>query len=235
MYSFFFNFQKSEEEQQDKRSFSPAKFAKVPYIPSIKLVITAAQEYFNSAQDSRDPLLELAKCCLCLIKDRSPQVIAELNLIYAISLLEQLNVHELPLKVRLTVDKLELLSKALQNNSKAYLDVNKLIKLATLLSLGENQEETKIKEAALLLCAEKAVSVCDYPTCAKYCDQLIQLNSHQSWKVCQQLGCSESFKDKELRLKLLKFAVAWCSEAELVMILHHIAQLKGEADIKYGS
>ncbi|MEQ2222444.1 hypothetical protein ILYODFUR_026524, partial [Ilyodon furcidens] len=71
---------------------------KLAYESSVELVLAAAREYFNSSTSLTDPCMELARACLQLITDCPPAIQEELDLISALSQLEDFSVCILPLQ-----------------------------------------------------------------------------------------------------------------------------------------
>ncbi|XP_045779272.1 neuroblastoma-amplified sequence-like isoform X2 [Maniola jurtina] len=116
---------------------------KIDYRRSVELVSNAAKEYFNSASSLTDPALELAKCCLMLIEDGNKEIEQELDLISALPILAAFNLSILPIQVRLCEDRMTLIEDCLQSDSNAYLASHKLLKLAKLLRIAGDDEQTR--------------------------------------------------------------------------------------------
>ncbi|KAJ8304032.1 hypothetical protein KUTeg_017615 [Tegillarca granosa] len=87
---------------------------KVHYDRSVHLVLSAAQEYFNSSANLMDPCMDLARTCLNLILDTPAVIQEELDLIASLALLDDFGVMILPLQVRLSKGQI----RACQNGSK---------------------------------------------------------------------------------------------------------------------
>ncbi|MGH0150881.1 UNVERIFIED_CONTAM: hypothetical protein FKN15_036299, partial [Acipenser sinensis] len=66
---------------------------------SIELVLAAAREYFNSSTNLMDNCMDLVRCCLQLITDCPAVIQEELDLISALTQLEEFGVRILPLQV----------------------------------------------------------------------------------------------------------------------------------------
>ncbi|KAJ8735252.1 hypothetical protein PYW07_006872 [Mythimna separata] len=112
----------------------------VSYYTSVALVMAAAQEYFNSANSLVDPALELAKCCLLLIKDDNIEIQQELDLLNALPILHSFNVGVVPVQVRICEDRISLIEACLMLEPNAYLQSHKLLKLAALLKISGDDE-----------------------------------------------------------------------------------------------
>ncbi|KAJ8736660.1 hypothetical protein PYW08_007316 [Mythimna loreyi] len=112
----------------------------VSYYTSVALVMAAAQEYFNSANSLVDPSLELARCCLQLIKDDNIEIQQELDLINALPILHSFNVGVVPVQVRICEDRMSLIEACLMLEPSAYLASHKLLKLAALLKIAGDDE-----------------------------------------------------------------------------------------------
>lgn len=128
----------------------------VTYARSVELVLNAAKEYFNSASTLNDPALELARCCLSLIKDGNPEIQRELDLIAALQILSAFDLPLLPIQVRLCEDHMSLIEECLKLDQNAYLASHKLLKLATLLRISGDDERTR-EGRVLQLVGEYAV------------------------------------------------------------------------------
>ncbi|GBP44593.1 Neuroblastoma-amplified sequence [Eumeta japonica] len=115
----------------------------VPYAQSIELVLAASKEYFNSASSLTDPALNLARCCLTLIKDGNKEIEDELDLIASLQILNSFGVSVLPIQVRLCEDRMELIDKCLELDTNAYLASHKLLKLAQLLKISRDDEQKR--------------------------------------------------------------------------------------------
>ncbi|XP_037298727.1 neuroblastoma-amplified sequence isoform X2 [Manduca sexta] len=115
----------------------------VNYERSVELVSNAAKEYFNSASALDDPTLELARCCLSLIKDGNPEIQKEMDLISALHLLSSFNLTLLPIQVRLCEDRMILIDECLKLDPKAYMASAKLLKLAELLRIAGDDAKTR--------------------------------------------------------------------------------------------
>lgn len=223
LFNFFFVF------QSDKADAGPESRSKVPYVPAVRLVIAAAQEYFNSAQNSKDSILDLARQCLNLMEDKSPQIMAELDLISSLPILEGMNVTRLlPIQVRLTADKTDLIKAVLNADTNAYKNLEQILKLAKLLRV-DGEDKNKSRGKILVLCAGKALEHQDYKKTAEYCGEIMRLRYEPGWSICQQLGLCEKFKNREVRLDLFTFAMAYCEETTALQTLtEYIRSLKLE-------
>ncbi|KAG5846525.1 hypothetical protein ANANG_G00115920 [Anguilla anguilla] len=84
----------------------PGAPPRVSYRRSVELVLASAREYFNSSTALTDNCMTLARSCLQLISDCPPDIQEELDLINALSQLEEFGVKILPLQVRLREDRL---------------------------------------------------------------------------------------------------------------------------------
>lgn len=104
------------------------------------LLLTAAQEYVNSAASLTDTALVFAKCCLTMIEDPPRSLTDELNLIEAFPIIKSFGVSILPIQVRLCEDRLSLIDRCLKSDPRAYLSTQKLLHLGTLLKPGVCEE-----------------------------------------------------------------------------------------------
>ncbi|CAH2102970.1 unnamed protein product [Euphydryas editha] len=137
------------------RAVNNSKF-KIDYKRSVELVSSAAKEYFNSASSLTDPALEIAKCCLSLIEDGNKEIEQELDLIAALPILNAFNLIILPIQVRLCEDRMTLVEDCLTSDPNAYLASHKLLKLAKLLRIAGDDEQTR-EGAVLAAVCERAL------------------------------------------------------------------------------
>ncbi|XP_059058366.1 NBAS subunit of NRZ tethering complex-like [Achroia grisella] len=122
----------------------------------VSLVTAAAREYFNSADSLADPALDLARCCLTLIKEDNEEIEQELDLISALQILNEFGLSIIPIQVRLCEDRLTLIEDCLKVDPNAYMASHKLLKLAKLLRVAGDDEQTR-EMAVLQLVGEYAV------------------------------------------------------------------------------
>ncbi|XP_072947377.1 NBAS subunit of NRZ tethering complex-like isoform X1 [Epargyreus clarus] len=105
-----------------------------------RLALDAAREYTNSAGGLADPALDLARCCLDLIQESTPEIEEERELLAALKILHSFNLEMLPVQVRLSENRLELIDQCLESDPSAYLASHKLLKLAKLLRIAGDDE-----------------------------------------------------------------------------------------------
>ncbi|XP_019696196.1 neuroblastoma-amplified sequence-like isoform X1 [Harpegnathos saltator] len=178
----------------------------VSYEKAIDLILEATKEYFNSSKTLNDPNMELAKACLLLMEDDNAKIKEEYDLIKSLQILNEFNVDILPLQVRLTVDRLSLIERCLNNQRDAYKSRQRLLMLAAYLRIEGNKN--KLREGKVLeLIAKKAVETENYSTCATICTQLTQSNYLPAWEICLNLGRCDNYQDLKVRQKCLWFAI----------------------------
>ncbi|XP_040920271.1 neuroblastoma-amplified sequence isoform X1 [Toxotes jaculatrix] len=182
---------------------------KVAYANSVELVLAAAREYFNSSTTLTDPCMGLARACLQLITDCPPAVQEELDLISALSQLEDFNVNILPLQVRLRSDRLSLIEECIAHCSTAYKQSTTLLNLASLLRVAGDDEATR-KGQVLTLLAEQALQCLDFKASYIHCQDLMAAGYSPAWEVCSLLGQCEGYGNLEARQELLAFSLTHC-------------------------
>ncbi|GAA6077045.1 NBAS subunit of NRZ tethering complex isoform X1 [Tachysurus ichikawai] len=123
--------------------------------------------------------------CLQLITDCPPSIQEELDLISALSRLEDFGVKVLPLQVRLRDDRLSLIKECIAQCSTAYKQSNLLLQLARLLRVS-GDDVSQRKGQVLTLLAEQALHNHDYKA---------------SYIHCQDLMAAGMFKLNHLQLK----------------------------------
>ncbi|KAG2468231.1 NBAS protein, partial [Polypterus senegalus] len=205
-------------EPQGSMAFRSKVHSKVSYEKSVELVLAAASEYFNSSTSLTDDCMELARCCLQLIKDCPPVIKEELDLINALTHLEEFGVKILPLQVRMRVDRLSLIKECITTSQMAYKQSTKLLGLADLLRVaGDNLLERKGQVLTLL--AEQSLHVQDYKAANSYCQELMSTGYNEGWQVCSQLGQCESFQELRTRQELMSFALTHCPASVIQSLL----------------
>ncbi|KAM9782609.1 NBAS subunit of NRZ tethering complex [Neosynchiropus ocellatus] len=182
---------------------------KVPYENSVELVLAAAREYFNSSTTLTDPCMGLARACLQLITDCPPAVQEELDLISALSQLEDFNVNILPPQVRMRSERLSLIEECITHCSTAFKQSATLLNLASLLRVAGGDEAAR-KGQVLTLLAEQALQYLDFKASYIHCQDLMAAGYSPAWDVCSLLGQCEGFGDLEARQQLLAFSLTHC-------------------------
>uniref|UniRef100_A0A4W3IP51 NBAS subunit of NRZ tethering complex n=1 Tax=Callorhinchus milii TaxID=7868 RepID=A0A4W3IP51_CALMI len=183
--------------------------SKVSYKKSIELVLTAAREYFDSSTTLTDNCMDLARCCLQLITDRPPGIQEELDLISALSLLEEFNMKILPMQVRMRIDRLSLIKECINQCPSAYKQSKKLLRLADLLRVA-GEDKAQRKGQVLVLLAEQAFQCLDYKVASIHCQELMSAGYSDGWQVCSKLGQAEGYPDLVTRQELMAFARTYC-------------------------
>ncbi|XP_005160753.1 NBAS subunit of NRZ tethering complex isoform X1 [Danio rerio] len=192
--------------------------ARVSYSRSVELVLAAAREYFNSSATLSDPCMSLARSCLQLITDCPPLVQEELDLITALSRLEQFGVKILPLQVRLRTDRLSLIKECISQCPTAYRQSLLLLSLARLLRVA-GDDEAKRKGQVLTLLAEQALLCQDFKASYIHCQELMAAGYSEGWDVCAQLGQCETFTQLSGRQELMAFSLTHCPPSRIQTLL----------------
>jgi hypothetical protein len=199
---------------------------------SLDVIVSAAQEYFNSATGPKDEEIELAKLSLSLVKDfpLPPQVISEKNLVYSLDILAEFNINILPIHVRLCEDKIDLVKQALDSSPAVYKKYDKLFKLSYLLGLS-SEPDTSLHSMSswtslstgrghtIIYIALAALQNGDHKTAHRLCSVLVNCKFPDAWEVCKNLATSSAFKDLEAKMSLVNFAVCYCPLEELEIVL----------------
>ncbi|KAG5277190.1 hypothetical protein AALO_G00114610 [Alosa alosa] len=191
---------------------------RVAYGRSVELVLAAAREYFNSSATLRDPCMNLARSCLLLITDCPSVVAEELDLISALSRLEDFNVKVLPLQVRLREDRLSLIRECVSQCPSAHRQATTLLELARLLRVAGDDEATR-KGQVLTLLADQALQCQDFKASYSHCQELMTTGYSGGWDVCARLGECEGYTDLPARQKLMAFSLTHCPVASIQDLL----------------
>ncbi|KAF4531252.1 hypothetical protein B566_EDAN019269, partial [Ephemera danica] len=200
---------------------------KIRYEVTVRLVLTASREYFDSADNFTGSGMELAKSCLLLISDDNPEIKEELDLIAALRLLGEFGVRMLPIQVRLCSDKLRLLRDCLKIKTSSYKNTQRLLQLAA--NLRVKGEDVRAREAAVLVqVAEAALEVKDYAFCAETCQKMMDKSHAMGWQVAQKLAECDDYKDTEARHRLLGFAILHCETAAIEQLVTYRCKLESQ-------
>ncbi|XP_060067245.1 NBAS subunit of NRZ tethering complex-like [Ylistrum balloti] len=200
---------------------------KVPYDRAVELVISAAREYFNSSSNLMDPCMDLARACLNLIRETPlpPSIQEELDLIGSLALLDDFSVSVLPLQVRLSDDRLDLVRQAVRSKPTSFKQRQKLLRLGHLLRVSG--EDRSLREGEVLhLIAEAAVKGEDFLFAFEVCEDLMSQCYGNAWNTCVDLAWQEKFTDMAAKTKLLSFSVTYCTSDMIEPILQAKALLE---------
>ncbi|KAK3595169.1 hypothetical protein CHS0354_002768 [Potamilus streckersoni] len=198
---------------------------RVPYDRSIILILSSAQEYFNSSASLSDPCMDLARSCLNLIQDKQPQIQEEQDLIASLTILEEFDVSLLPLQVRLSKDRLQLVKQAVQNKPQTYKQPQKLLRLGHLMRIPSDEKGQRDGKV-LHLVAEAALKARDFDFAFSICVELIHSVHSPAWDVCVQLAKQDGFHNIKQKVELLSFAVTFCTPDMIENVLQARALLE---------
>lgn len=196
---------------------------KVAFDDSVRLVVNAAQEYFNSATNLSHFSMIMAKTCLNLIEDSSEDIQKELDLIESLSILEEFGISILPLQIRLKENRLDLVKESINSRTNAYRQSEKLLQLAKLLHVSECESE--IDGNVHQLIAEMALIAKDYTCAYSACSRLMAAGYPPAWSVCMHLA-KEGNCVLGTRIELMEFAVTYCTSDMIEPILQTKAHLE---------
>ncbi|XP_048258558.1 NBAS subunit of NRZ tethering complex-like isoform X1 [Haliotis rufescens] len=207
-----------ERSLEDTKPTRQQRQKKVEYPRAVELVLSSAQEYFNSSAHLMDSCMDLARSCLNLILDTPAAVQQELDLIASLALLDDFGVSVLPLQVRLSTDRLGLVQEAVSKRPAAYKQSQKLLRLGHLLRIpGDTRAKRDGKVWKLI--GEAAVKARDYEFGEDCCNQLISVGSAEAWTLCVDLAEQEDFSNIKAKVNLLSFAMTFCTADMIEPIL----------------
>ena len=180
---------------------------------AVKLAVKAAQDYFNAAANYLDPDMDFAKACLDLVKtliaesrpvnlnelaktdpviSRCIQLIdTERDLIMAMKLIAEFEHNILPVKVRLSTDRLQIIKDILKSNHNAYKSYEQLLNLASLLRICSSEAksgELAVEPHVILLVAEHSLDMPNLNVVSNMCAKLVKLNYSPGWQCVYKLG-----------------------------------------------
>ncbi|CAF1318837.1 unnamed protein product, partial [Adineta ricciae] len=178
----------------------------------IPLIIQAATDYIDSAKNSQDRSILLAKHCLDLIDDPSV-VMNERNLIESQNICDFFHYSITPIEIRRHPNPIQIIPAILNSNPQAYKNTGKLISLALSLPTGNKQNR---KYQCMLYIADHCLKIEDLNLCGELCSYLIEENYAPSWKCCWALiNKNSSFIDESI----LSFISRHCDEILLEDVL----------------
>ncbi|XP_077293014.1 NBAS subunit of NRZ tethering complex-like [Arctopsyche grandis] len=202
---------------------------RVPFVKSIELVLKSAKEYFNSASNLNDRSLDFSWACLQLIKEENSDIQYEKNLILALKIINDFELSILPVKVR-SCPSIELIEECLDFDENAYRYVDKVLKLAKLLAVKEDEKKREI--VIVSLCAIKSIEREDYEEAKKLGKRLISVSEGPSAAhaaaAAQHLGMDASLADLPLRHQLIDLALLHCDAQHIETLLQIRSSVESE-------
>ncbi|XP_052240269.1 NBAS subunit of NRZ tethering complex-like isoform X2 [Dreissena polymorpha] len=217
--------ERSEVESHRPTPLTYTMQTRIPYHTAIKLVLSAAQEYFNSSANLSDSCINLARACLNLIQDTPPGIQEELDLIAALAVLDDFGLTVLPLQVRLSKDRLALVEQIVITNTSAYQHKQKLLRLGHLLRVG-GADKDSTEGRVLHLVAKAAIQQHNFEVAHEVCRELIDAGYGPSWDVCVDLAEHSNLQNLHTRLELLSFGLTYCTADMIEPILQAKALLE---------
>uniref|UniRef100_A0A0A9XRG0 Neuroblastoma-amplified sequence n=2 Tax=Lygus hesperus TaxID=30085 RepID=A0A0A9XRG0_LYGHE len=164
---------------------------------SIKLVLHAAERYFDTSESVEDEAMSFAKACLFLIKDDHVDINTEIDLIQGLRYLNEIGVHLIPIQVRQSEDRMKLLHLCFDKNRQLYKKSHFVYKLGAKLRvcgddmlLRHNMITEKLAKVSL---SDGAISFC-----SEFCSDLIVNNYSEGWKVVFELLKTRKLADQSL-------------------------------------
>ncbi|XP_064390924.1 NBAS subunit of NRZ tethering complex-like isoform X2 [Halichondria panicea] len=199
---------------------------RLSYEVSCELVLNATREYFNSAASLMDEDMDLARCCLDLFSSPTAAVQTEWNLIASMGLLDDFGVNILPLQVRLTENKLDIVRNVLDSSPTAYRDYEKITRLSRLLEgAGENgsAEDKSLTERtlipseghSLILIILSALQKHDMKLAENLCQRLVEMKFAPAWEICRKVAIDSDSLSLATKMTLMNFCLTFCPPEEI--------------------
>ncbi|KAF6217296.1 hypothetical protein GE061_001650 [Apolygus lucorum] len=164
---------------------------------SIKLILNAAERYFDTSESVEDEAMSFAKACLFLIKDDHVDINTEIDLIQGLRYLNEIGVNLIPVQVRQSQDRMKLLQLCFDKNRHLYKKPNFVYKLGAKLRvcgddmpLRQNMITEKLARVSL---ADNAII-----HCSEFCSELVVNNYCEGWEVVYELLKTRKLKDQSL-------------------------------------
>jgi hypothetical protein len=197
------------------------------------LVVSAACEFFDNAEsgDRSEGGLKMAEECLRILPV-TPRINKELDLILATDELYRNNVSLkhgldiLPIQVRLSENRLDLVARRITVDRNAPYRVDKIILLLHRLGLrGDKVAEARVH--AMLV--DAALNNSDFAKAHEICSKMMRSIKHDQvdltplqtevWNVCYRLGSEKRFSNMEARVEVIGFALTLSPEAKMSELL----------------
>ncbi|KAL3524435.1 hypothetical protein ACH5RR_017269 [Cinchona calisaya] len=182
------------------------------------LVIQAAREYFFSASSLDCPEIWKAKECLSIFPG-SRNVRAEADIADALTVkLPKLGVNILPLQFRQMKEPLEIIKLAITSQAGAYLNVDELVEIASLLGLSSQDEISAVQEAI----AREAAVAGDLQLAFDLCLVLSKKGHGSVWDLCAALARGPALENMDVnsRKHLLGFSLSHCDAESIGELLN---------------
>ncbi|KAJ7071155.1 secretory pathway protein Sec39-domain-containing protein [Mycena amicta] len=214
------------------------------------LCLTCSRELYDNATSGNYTFGEMKLAYECLdVPPLSDRLQREKEFIEATSRLSSFNITSsrgtplAPIEIRLTKDRLSLVSRVLSSNSDAFKHTEVILDLVHKLGLG-NDAVAEVKTLAML--ADTALQAEDfvraYETSQQMVDTVLKLRSSHPdlssstvqeasevcWVACFQLGRQPEFDDVERKLSLLGRALDLCPPEQLHDVLAAWRRLENE-------
>lgn len=123
----------------------------------------------------------------------------------------------MPIQIRLYVDRVELIKRALELNSHLYSSVGLLLDISKKL-IGQEKSPAQMARVKAII-ADAALDHDDVTCAWKLCESLIKQeicgDAGVTWKVCKKLALHEAFIDSSKKLQLIQFVLTICPAEEM--------------------
>ncbi|XP_045511446.1 neuroblastoma-amplified sequence-like isoform X1 [Colias croceus] len=205
----------------------------IDYENTVKLVLEAAREYFNSASSLTDPSLQLARSCLNLIERGHPEVEEEIDLIEALPILNAFRIKLLPIQIRLCEDRMKLIEDCLKSESSSFLASEKLLQVAKMLRVAGDDDEAREGMVLTQVCQQALGAGCGAgggATALSGARRLAALRWSQAAHVLAGVArAAPPHTAPQVRADLFAAALAFCPSEELEEVLHSRLKLELES------
>ena len=180
------------------------------------ILLDVAQEYFNSASDAEDVALDHAKRTLDMCPNLNDAVMAEMHLIEAARLINELGSSLVPLQLRLMECKSNAIARVLEDNPSVYASPAHIRRLATLLKIDQTDGgNAKIQ----IMLVEGAIRAADFPEAARLILSLLD-HMEECPKDAKLLVCkttlsfisSERWNNPEKKEEIFQKCFATCPD-----------------------
>ncbi|KAH8120216.1 Sec39-domain-containing protein [Phellopilus nigrolimitatus] len=215
------------------------------------LCLDCSREFYDNASSGNYNFgdMKLAYDCLS-VAPQSPAILKEREFIEATSRISSFNVTSrpgvpiLPIEIRLTKDKLNLVARVLSSNESAYKHVEVLLELVRKLGF---REDVLAEVKMLAMVADTALQAEDFPRAFEASDRMVNAvvklrqtapfgaDSPQvreavevCWVACFQLGRQSEAEDVDRKMALLGRALELCPPDKIVDILTSWRKLEAE-------
>lgn len=184
----------------------------------------AAKDYIKFTSSLNDASLRFARICLELVKKFNPndmETNQDLDFLEALQIMKNEFLLEiLPIKITNMSDQ-SLLDLILSSSINAHTKKEKILTVCNLLRMFQHIKSELDRESSILvIIGSKSIDRNDYKTAIEICEEILDRDLHQGWKLCYQiclLPKIDSLITSDEHLHLISFVLTHCPTNDIAM------------------